>query len=192
MLSCNFSTGMVSVAAAGGDGIDDLRGNDDDEFCVVLGFGDGLEELAEDGHIADEWDLFKCLGLAIVQEAAEGKALALTELDLSLHTAHVKAGDGKAGDGYAVGKIKGTNFGRDLQPDCSARRDGGNEVEAYAELLELDGDCGCTSAAPTALDDGVGVLPAREEAALFAIHGEDIGFSQNLNDTLSLERFYRG
>ena len=44
-----------------------------------------LEQLAQNGNVSEERDLVKGLRIAVVEQAADGKALAVTQLDFGVH-----------------------------------------------------------------------------------------------------------
>ena len=84
--------------------------------------------------------IFEGLRLAIVQQAADGKALPFPQLDLGLHLRTSMPGNSKSGDVDAVGEVQRAHFRRYLQADGVPRRDRRDKVQANAELLELNGD----------------------------------------------------
>src|SRR6185312_12771855 len=78
-----------------------------------------------------------------------------------------------------------------LQANGAARGDGGDEVEADAELLELNGDgTGSTCRGP--LNDGEGILAAGEEAGLLAVLSDEVRLGEHLDNAFLFERLEGG
>ena len=89
--------------------------------------------------------------------------------------------------GDAVGGVELADFGRDLEADLAGILDRGNDVELDAEGAKFD-----RSAVVGSVGNREGELPAGEEAGLFAIRGENVGFGQNLHQTLRRKSFDGG
>ena len=157
-------------------------GYDDRQFRNALGDVLGLEELAQDGNVADAGNLGKLIGGAVVEQTGDGEALAALQLDLGLGAA---GGDGRnrvSGDVDFVGVVESADFGGDLEVDGAVGEDGGGKVQLDAVGAELNGDRG--ESAGAALDDRVGEFAAGEEGSFLSADGGDGGFSKDLNDLL--------
>ena len=147
-----------------------------------------LEEPAENWNIAEKRDLQESFGFAIIQQPADGKALAILKLDFRLHPAHRNGGHGESGDGDGIREVQGADFRSNLETDGSARRDGGDEVQPDAIVLELDCD-DCSSACSCALSHWIGVFTACKKAGLFAILGKHVGLGECFNQTSCFKSF---
>ena len=157
---------------------------------LVLGPLERLKEPAENGNVAEEWDLQERFGFWVVQQSADRKALAVLKLDFRFHSAHRDGGHCESGDGDGIRIVQGADFRGYLETNRSTRRDRRNEVQSDAIVLELD--CDDRSRASTgALSHWIGELTACQKARLLAVFGEHIRLRECFNQAPCFEGFDR-
>src|SRR5258708_32709847 len=84
-----------------------------------------------------------------------------------------------------MSKVERRYFRSDVQPNVIVFRDDGIEVQPYAKLPELDGDC---SGVGAALQDRNRKLAAYQEAGFLAIGGNQVRLGQDLQKVAVLQR----
>src|ERR1035437_151190 len=171
----------------GRDGRDNLRRHNHNELGICLVLRDRLEKLAQDWNVSQEWDLLKGFCFAVVEQAADGKALAFAQFDLGLDFPDIDGGHLESRYLYGIGEIQRADFGSDLEPDGAAGSDGGNEVEANAVLLELNGDRRPRAGAGGALDHRIRIFSSSQEAGLLAVLGQHVGLREYLHQAFGFK-----
>ena len=131
--------------------------------------------------------LLSCSVTRLSSKSADGEALSGFQFDLGLHAARGESGNGGALERQAVREIERAYFGRHLQPDGSARRNGGREIDAHAELAKLNGNRAQPAAA--ALQRGKWEFAARQKTGGVIVQRQDVRLGQDLQPVLRLQRF---
>ncbi len=124
---------------AGCGGRDEMRRDEDDEIGLVLLVGRTAEQRAQHRHGADPGQLVDVLHVAGLQQAGDGEALSVTQLDGGAGVALGQRRDGGAGDGDRIGEVQFADRRLDPQIDGAARQHRGHEGEFHTKGLELDG-----------------------------------------------------
>src|SRR3954468_12512434 len=75
--------------------IDEIRGDDDDQFALVALKLLGTEKLAQDRDVPEPWHLRDVLGVGVLQQTAEHKTLAAAQLDGCFRSPSRQGGDRK-------------------------------------------------------------------------------------------------
>src|SRR6202041_937846 len=128
------------------------------------------------------------LSFFVIQQAADDEALTIGKFDFGLDFAGGDGGYIKSRNLNRLVEVELTDFRRYLEADRSARRDGGNEVQANAKFLEFNTDCG--SSAGT-FRHREGKLAASKEACFFAVDGHYVGLGQRSGRALGFQGLNR-
>src|SRR6185312_6278554 len=108
---------------------------------------------------------------------------ATLKFNLGIDPACIQGGDGGSLDGERVRKVERTDLRRNVQANRAAGRDIGQEVQANTEFPERHGDL--TDAAASALQVREREFAAGDKARFLAVHGEHVGFGQDLQNVLT-------
>src|SRR5437867_1156017 len=110
-----------------------------EQFRIRLVLCPAFEEISKDRHVPENRDFHCDFRQPIIDQSGDGETLPVSQLHLSAHFAAGERRHCKSRDSQAVGKIQGTHFGRDFQPDDAVRHDLRQEIQADAEFFELNG-----------------------------------------------------
>src|SRR6266702_856534 len=111
----------------------------DEQFRIRLVQCPAFEEVSKDRHVPENRDFHCDFRQPIIDQSGDGETLPVSQVHLSAHFAAGERRHCKSGDSQAVGKIQGTHFGRDFQPDDAVRHDLRQEIQPDAEFFELNG-----------------------------------------------------
>ena len=135
-----------------------MRRHQDEHFVLRILICLTAEEHAEERQVAEDRHLAVAGDDLMLNQAADDERLAVFQLDRRVDAISVAAGDGGALNRRAVGGVEVADFRLDFQVDTAVAQDDGQEVQARAELLELDADLAETGR------DRNGLLAAGQEA----------------------------
>src|SRR5437867_1762591 len=94
-----------------------------EQFRIRLVLCSAFEEISKDRHVPENRDFHCDFRQPIIDQSGDGETLPVSQLHLSAHFAAGERRHCKSRDSQAVGKIQGTHFGRDFQPDDAVRHD---------------------------------------------------------------------
>src|SRR6185503_11076401 len=120
----------------------------------------------------------------MVHETRDAKRLPVFQFDLSFCPAGGYRRNAESRNCQPVGKVQGTDFGGDVQPNHIVVAYCAGKVQAHAEGLELNGDAGKSLAG---LNNGKGKLTSSEEGCFLTVHRHQVGLGQNFKNGLLLQ-----
>src|SRR5213076_2672101 len=110
----------------------DPRGHVDGQLGLVLDEVPALEELAEDGDVAEERDLRDFLALGVVEQPGEDDGLAVLDGDAGFHVAGAEPGYVESIGADGERPVDVAYFREDLRADVPAAIGRGRDVEQHA------------------------------------------------------------
>src|ERR1017187_2598791 len=150
----------------------------------------GSEELAKHWNVADPRHLAETIGGSVVENSGYAKALTILNFDLRLYMPGRQRRNCVSRDDDYVGIVQRTHLRRYLQPNRSIGVDVRSELQLDAVRPKLNSHGRGASAAP-GLDHRERKFAAGEELGRLAVYRHQVWFSQNLEDALVLQVFYR-
>ncbi len=146
----------------------------------------GAEQGAQDRDIARARDLAQGLGVAVLEQAGDGEALAVAQGDGGGRAADGQGRNAEALQGHAIVRVQLADLRLDLQFDHAIGVEGGREVQLHAELAVFHGH------AVLAVGHRNRDFSAGEEAGLLARQGRQVRLGQGVGVTLLLQGMQSG
>ena len=169
-----------------------MRRDDEHQFGAVGLEIAAAEQGAQHGNLAQHRQRLDIRGHIVLDQAADGKALAVEQLHRGGGAPRGKrrqdgaAGGAARGDADAV-LVQFRHFRRHLQVDAPAIEHGGRELDGDTEFLFFQSDL----VGGAVLRDGNVDLAAGQEAGLLAADGHDVRFGQHFHEAVALLRIER-
>ena len=107
---------------------------------LIAAIGGGPEQVAEHRHLAEPRHALARRRAARLQQAGDDEALTVPELQRRIGAPHLEAGDGDVVDGDGGRIVDLAHLRLDVEVNETVGSNRRREVEADAELLELDGN----------------------------------------------------
>src|SRR5208283_4631235 len=162
-----------------------VHGAQNHQFRVALLGALAFEEIAEDGDIAQSRNLVLNVRDPVIQQAGNDETLTILQFEFGLRLARADGGYGGSGDGDGVREVQRTDLGSDVQVDAAVRLNHGSELQAHAKLAKLNGDGG--DSAGVLLRYRKGKFSSGQETGLFAVHRNQVGLGQNLQEIFLMQ-----
>src|SRR3984885_13480422 len=116
------------------------RRHHDEQFVLALRHRPALKKLAQNRNVSDPGNFAELIRHAVIQQACDGKTLAIPQLHLRLHPIGGQCRNQEALDRQRIREIQRTDLRLHLQMNHPVSRQGGGEVQAHTEFFELNRD----------------------------------------------------
>src|SRR6185437_2150808 len=170
-----------------------MRSNHNQQFVVAFLLAPALEQLAQNGNIAQAGNFIDGFDDRVIDQPGNRKTFAVFQHYFGFGAALREGGDGEAFERNGIGVIERAHLRRNFQIDGAECRNRRSEIQLHAERFELHRDHrgGCASGGRRR-DRGIRERAAGEEARLFSIERDEVRLRQNLQQVILLQRLDGG